>query len=289
MHFRGGGVIFNVKFNTDISRDFTLDTYRDLCNAILTSGYSAITVEDYLTKSRERDKITILRHDVDKMPKNALEMAKIEKEFGIRSTYYFRTTKNVFKPDLIKQVFDLGHEIGYHYETLVKANGNAKHAIEIFEKELSTFRDICDIKTICMHGNSLSRLDNRDLWKSYNFRDYGIIGEAYLSINFEEILYLSDSGGSWDNSKIRIKDTVSSNTLKVPMKAKGTNDIINMIKNGSIEKLYILAHPDRWNNSLLAWSSEHVSKKIRNGVKLGIIWYRGRKFCSVQDLTCHKI
>lgn len=276
MHLGGGGIILNVKFNNAITRDFTLNKYRDLCNAILASGYLPTTVEDHLTKDIESDKFVILRHDVDKMPQNALEMAKIEKELGIKSTYYFRTTKKVFKPDVIKQISDLGHEIGYHYETLVKANGDAKHAIEIFEKELSTFRDICEIKTICMHGNSFSRWDNRDLWKAYDFRDYDIIGEAYLSINFEEILYLSDSGGSWDNSKIRIKDTVSSNSLKAPIRTKDTNNIINILKCKSIGKMCILAHPDRWNNSLDKWLYEALSKQIRNIGKTGIMWYRKR-------------
>lgn len=276
MHLGGGGIMFDVKFNDAITRDFTLDKYRDLCNAILVSGYLTTTVVDHLTKGIESDKFVILRHDVDKMPQNALEMAKIENELGIRSTYYFRTTKNVLKPDIIRQISDIGHEIGYHYETLVKANGDAKHAIDIFEKELSTLRDICEIKTICMHGNSFSKWDNRDLWKSYDFRDYGIIGEAYLSINFEQILYLSDSGGSWDNSKIRIKDTVSSNSLKSLIRAKDTYDIINILNSGAVGKLCILAHPDRWNNSLDKWLYEAISKQIRNVGKTGIMWYRKR-------------
>ena len=267
MHLGGGGIIFNVKFNTDISRDFTLDKYRDICGAILTSGYLSTTVEDHLTKGTESDKFVILRHDVDKMPQNALDMANVENELGIQSTYYFRTTEKVFKPNIIKQISNLGHEIGYHYETLVKANGNAKQAIDIFEKELSTFREICEIKTICMHGNSFSKWDNRDLWKSYNFRDYGIIGEAYLSINFEKILYLSDSGGSWDNSKIRIKDTVSSKSLKYSKKIKRTDDIITLFEDKSVERVCLLAHPDRWNNSIDLWIYEHISKNIRNFAK----------------------
>ena len=268
--------MFNVKLNNSKTRDFTLDKYRDLCNTILASRYLPMTVEAHITKGIESDKFVILRHDVDKMPQNALDMAKIENELGIQSTYYFRTTKKVFKLDIIKQISDLGHEIGYHYETLVKANGDAKQAIDIFENELSTFRDICEIKTICMHGNSFSKWDNRDLWKSYDFRDYDIIGEAYLSINFEGILYLSDSGGSWDNSKIRIKDTVSSNSLKSLIRAKDTNDIINILNSDAVGKLCILAHPDRWNNSLDKWLYEAISKQIRNVGKTGIMWYRKR-------------
>ena len=52
---------------------------------------------------------------------------------------------------------DLGHEVGYHYEVLSKANGNYERAIKLFEQELSKFRKIVDVKTICMHGSPLSR------------------------------------------------------------------------------------------------------------------------------------
>jgi len=45
----------------------------------------------------------------------------------------------------------LGHEIGYHYEVLSKANGDYETAVELFEQELSEFRKITDVKTICMH------------------------------------------------------------------------------------------------------------------------------------------
>ena len=42
---------------------------------------------------------------------------EIERELGISGTYYFRTTKEVFKAEIM-------HEIGYHYEVLDKAKGN---------------------------------------------------------------------------------------------------------------------------------------------------------------------
>lgn len=46
-----------------------------------------------------------------------------------------------------------------------------------------------------MHGNPLSPRDNRELWKKYKFKDFGIIGEAYLSIDFNEVSYFTDTGG----------------------------------------------------------------------------------------------
>ena len=255
-------------------RDFTFNKYKELCEKIKNSGYTTFTMIDFFEIQKKQSikdlNFIILRHDVDKMPENALEMAIIENKLGIHSTYYFRSTKDVFRPDIIKQICDLGHEIGYHYEVLVKAKGNTVEAIRIFDKELAIFRNICDIRTICMHGNSLSKWDNRDLWRSYNFRDYGIIGEAYVSVDFKDILYLSDSGGSWDNSKIRIKDTIDQNSLKFPVEINNTDTIIDMFQKNTtpINKIYLLAHPDRWNDSMDKWLYEYITKKFRNAAKI---------------------
>jgi hypothetical protein len=73
----------------------------------------------------------ILRHDVDSRPGMALKMAELENRKDICSTYYFRFTKNIFDPGIIRRVSDLGHEIGYHYEVLSKAGGNFEEAIRL--------------------------------------------------------------------------------------------------------------------------------------------------------------
>ena len=39
------------------------------------------------------------------------------------------------------KIHDLGHEIGYHYEVLSKANGDYEKAMKLFEQELSEFRN----------------------------------------------------------------------------------------------------------------------------------------------------
>ena len=58
-------------------------------------------------------------------------MAKREHEMGIRSSYYFRYPFT-FRPDIIRKIRDLGHEIGYHYEVLSKTNGDYTKAIALF-------------------------------------------------------------------------------------------------------------------------------------------------------------
>jgi len=58
--------------------DFTHRKYRDLCQAVVSSGYIPLTVHDYLTQGHANNCI-ILRHDVDRKPNRAKKMANIEK------------------------------------------------------------------------------------------------------------------------------------------------------------------------------------------------------------------
>ncbi len=245
------------------NHDFTLNKFSQLCEVIV-QNYPTITVAEYLEKQCP-NKFVIMRHDIDRMPGNALKTAKIEQELGIRSTYYFRSNKNVFRPKIIKQIEDMGHEIGYHYETLSEANGDYEKAIEIFRSTLDEFRKISDVKTICMHGKPLSKYDNRDIWNVYDFRDYDIIGEAYLSLD-KGLDYLSDTGRNWGSGN-NLRDFIPGKKEKDL--ADKTDDIIEVIKSNKIDHLYILTHPERWSSNIAEWSLYYsVDHTVNLGKKM---------------------
>ena len=176
-------------------RDFSFRTYRELLGSIKKQGYEFQTVAEFLTKSKDR--AMILRHDVDSWPANALKMAKIENEAGVKSTYYFRISPLSFNKKIIYSIKEFGHEIGYHYEDLSSNNGDYFKAIRTFEQNLRKLQELYPIKTIAMHGKPLSKWNNLDLWKKYDFRDFHVIGESYLSFDFDRMLYLTDTGNCW--------------------------------------------------------------------------------------------
>ncbi len=233
--------------------DFTLHKFRQLCSAVA-MYYPTLTMAEYLSAQKLPERFVIMRHDIDRKPKNALNIAKIEQEFRIKATYYFRVNSNVFRPGIIQEIEDMGHEVGYHYEVLGKAKGNYHKAMELFEYELSELRKICNIKTICMHGDPLSKYDNRDLWKVYDFRDSGIIGEAYLSAG-KDVNYFSDTGRSW-NSKNNMRDFMPDKKEKRIVDT--TDDMIGLIKSNIINKLYILTHPERWASKNMEWGFNYM-------------------------------
>ncbi|CAD6492172.1 MAG: hypothetical protein EMLJLAPB_00226 [Candidatus Argoarchaeum ethanivorans] len=249
--------------------DFTLDKYIELCKTIIDSGYTSVSVRTYLEDRQNR--CVVIRHDVDRKPEHAMKMAEIEKEFGINSTYYFRTTASVFKSDIIMAINNLGQEIGYHYEVLDKTKGDFEEAIKLFENELKEFRKMCDVKTICMHGNPLSKWVNKDLWNEYDFRDFGIIGEPYLSIDYEKVLYLTDTGRGWNNTRYSVKDTVDADSV---YRVKYTDDVIDLLKNETLGQICISAHPERWSDNFGSWLWDMVWQNVKNVGKAGIVKYR---------------
>jgi hypothetical protein len=243
-------------------RDFTFAKYQELCEAIVESKYTVLTFTQYFSSENLPEKIILLRHDVDRKPETALKMAELENRFDISSTYYFRMNEDVFKPEIVKEIAGMGHEIGYHYEVLDKAKGDLEKAIGIFEAELNEFRKLCDIKTICMHGNPMSKWVNKELWKEYDYKDFGIIGEPYLSIDYAEVFYLTDTGRKW-NSKFSVKDIVGANRQRNE-KIKGTDGIIDMINDGNVEQMCVLVHPNRWSDGFGAWLKELVWQNMKN-------------------------
>lgn len=256
--------------------DFTFKKFEELCTTISSSNYEKLSVSEFLHKKDKPEKLIILRHDIDVKIDRALRMAYIENLHGIRSTYYFRMTDEVFKPEIIKKIEELGHDIGYHYEVMDKAKGDTNKAMEIFKNELKDLRKICPIDTICMHGNSRTPWNNRQLWDFYDIQDFGIIGEAYLSIDFSDILYISDTGRNWGN-RYKVKDNAGGMFGKeILSKLRNTDDVIELINEMKVNKIYLLSHP-RWTENFNEWSIEFVSTNIKNIAKLGVIAYEKYK------------
>ncbi|KKF99267.1 polysaccharide deacetylase family protein [Methanosarcina mazei] len=266
-------------------RDFTLTKYESLLQAVKKTNYSTCTVYDFL--KNEPENCIILRHDVDRAVNRNLAMAKLEHSYGIKSTYYFRHIEETFKPEIIRQMARMGHEIGFHYEVMDKANGDMDRAIEIFKKELEDLRKatekITEINTVCMHGNPLKPWSNRDLWRKYDFRDFGLAGEPYLSIDYNKVFYLTDTGRTWADLKIRVKDTIDKSEGKSGASEKAdlrsissTDDVISLIQSEKISQICLLVHPNRWCEDLGGWTKELLFQNVKNVGKAGIVWYRSR-------------
>ena len=248
-------------------RDFTLITYKKLLDSLLKEGYEFQTVEQFMTAPKE--KVVVLRHDSDIWPKNDWKMALVEYELGIKSTYYFRVPETS-EEFVINEIVKMNHEIGYHYEDLVRTKGNLDSAYTNFEKNLAFLRNFYPVTTCSRHGRPLSKIESLNLWKQFDYKTtYKLIGEVYLDINYSDILYLTDNGSRWDAHESNVRDFVPNSRHSLSVST--TFDLIQAIEQNKVpNKIILNCHPARWNNNFVIWSYRFVLQHIKNVAKRGL-------------------
>lgn len=152
-------------------------------------------------------------------------------------------------------------------------NNHIEWAYELFVENLEKIRTIVPVTTICMHGSPLSRFDNREIWKKYDYRELGITGDAYLDIDFTQVAYFTDTGRRWNGEEVSIRDKVSG---PFQFHLKTTEELIGAIPQFP-GQVMITIHPQRWNDALLPWSGELLLQNAKNIIKRMVVKYRSFK------------
>lgn len=177
------------------------------------------------TRNTTHEKYFILRHDVDFSPDAAFKMAQIEREMGIKATYFLLFNSDFYNLlshefcHLPRKIVELGHEVGLHYDfSKYEEIGCNIHDILNFQARLLSAMAGTAIHSISMHNPSINGLD-----PFLKNREYINVYDSKFT---KEIGYFSDSGGAWR------KTTIES------------------FKNNNIpKKMQLLIHPIYWNNS----------------------------------------
>lgn len=202
-----------------------------------------------------------LRHDIDHNPFKGLEMANIEKEFGIRSTYFILATARYYGDldgskivphpgmgKLYKELHATGAEIGIHNDLLTVMISYNIDPFVFNKSELSFYNSLdIPIYGTASHGSNIARatVPNYQIFSNFaktdsisymgnkyqigikSLAEFGFRYEAYF-INFNTSLYFSDSGGKWND----------------PEGLPGILKKLDACSPG--DRIQILAHPDWW-------------------------------------------
>ena len=251
-------------------RDFTLEMYECLLAALRSRGYRALPFADVMDGEGDgKKRWVVLRHDVDRLPWNSVATARMERSYEMAGTYYFRVVPGAWDRDAVSAIASLGHECGYHYEDLHLAKGNVVEAYRLFREHLAMIRQVVPVRTICMHGSPLSRWDNRDIWRAFNYRENGLTGEPYFDLDFNEVCYITDTGRSWNASNVSVRDKVVS---AFDVSVRSTPDLIDAVwEHDLADKLMITVHPQRWCSSQALWLRELLVQNAKNLIKRAIV------------------
>lgn len=173
--------------------EFTYRGYRALLILLAESEYPIATYHDWETKPR----CVILRHDIDTDLTQAVRLAELEAEAGVRSTYFVLLRTDFYNPassgslEQIHRIQALGHEIGLHFDEKAYPTGTQEEMVQRILKECGVLSALLEteVSTISMHRPSRATLD----------ADLQIPGmvNSYGRTFFHDFKYLSDSRRRW--------------------------------------------------------------------------------------------
>jgi len=180
--------------------DFTLAAFADLCQRA--AHLRVMPVADYL-QIAPCPPFVVLRFDVDYREAFAIRLAQLLAVERLRGTFYFRHHATGFDWGAIDAIAVLGHEIGYHYETLDRCGGDFEAASAQFLADVETLRAHgVEVRTVAAHGSppvAATYAGNLDLLRADPslLSRAGLRGDAVASVRFEQVTYFSDAGWCW--------------------------------------------------------------------------------------------
>jgi hypothetical protein len=200
-------------------KEFTYKGYRSLLETALGSGYTFVNFAE--AQKAQQHRFCILRHDIDADLNAAYEMARIESELNIKSTYFLMLRSPVYNlfsranHTLTKKIMNLGHHIGIHYDEGFYADETDLN--ELLSSETAVFRNMfgIDIDVVSFHQPGPRIISNEIKVK-------GLIN-TYDKENMKGITYISDSNKIWKE-----------------------DDAWEIFSNSKHSKLHLLIHPMWW-------------------------------------------
>ena len=178
-------------------------------------------------KALNSKKFAILRHDVEFDTYRALELAKIEHEAGIKSTYFFQVRSDAYNlasvsnKEILFKIMDMGHEVGLH----LYISHFEEYESCTFERELDLQRIILGeliqrpVNAFSVHRPKHWFLEIREDFICSMINAYGPSFFEYAD-HPKNIKYFADSTHRWNY---------------------GEPHLMN-----GFDKYQILTHPDEW-------------------------------------------
>ena len=248
-----------VREEYDYRAVFTWVQYKDLLLELSKGKYLVLPLNE-MRNTFDNSKVVIgLRHDIDMNPFKALEMANMEKDFGIRATYFILPTadyygyiyrtglkRSIGLDSLIRELYDTGAEIGIHNDMLTAMIDYGFDPLTFNSNELALLRSLeIHVYGTASHGSAIAKktVPNYQIFSDfaksdsvlyegkkypigkYSLKEFEFEYEAYfLNFNF----YYSESGGKW-NDENGFTGTLQKLDKSVPG-----------------DRIQILTHPDWW-------------------------------------------
>jgi peptidoglycan/xylan/chitin deacetylase (PgdA/CDA1 family) len=198
--------------------DFTEAGYRTLLR-VARGRYPFVRFADHA----RCESGVLWRHDVDVSPHRALALARIERDEGVRATYFvhlhsmFYNALELEALERFREIAALGHDIGLHFDSHVHRAAMAATSVESAVRfEADILREMIGVAPLAVSFH------NPDLDEELSADQFGGLVNAYGRAIRERFAYCSDSNGYWRHTPIAAA------------------------LQGDAPRLHVLTHPEWW-------------------------------------------
>lgn len=194
-------IILNTEdFMTPYLENFSSNDYQTLLDTLIREGYHFNFFDDFLKQDLQEPSI-ILRHDVDTSLDYALQMAVIEAEHNIFSTYFVMLRSPLYNlwsranARMLDEIQNLGHKIALHFDYTYAETNNIPVAEQLLmEAETLSRLTQAPVTSFSLHQPTKTALQN-------TFENCSLINtyDKLVSSRYE---YISDSNMDWRGKNI---------------------------------------------------------------------------------------
>ena len=199
---------------------FNIETYCGMLD-VVSKQHKCISYSEI----EHHESFVLWRHDCDMSLNRARFMAEVDTRFNVRSTFFihphsqFYNILEVSQTQLIREIIDLGHEIGLHFDVTYHLETAKSYDFEkALRMDSNLLVDIAgkEINAFSFHNPTKEHLE-------YDDASYAGLTNCYSRFIRDTTDYSSDSNGYWRHRPIP-----------------------EILQDESKTRLQILTHPEWW-------------------------------------------
>lgn len=199
---------------------FSLEHYHEILRIAIDSGYK---FQGFHQPFNEKEYTIFLRHDIDIALEELIDIAALESELGVNSTYFILINSPIYNPlsedslQILYEIHRMGHWIGLHIDPVMFTHSRIDEVESYVIDFIKVYGSVIPLVPVV----SFHRPGKDVLGK-----DFESFVSSYSPRFFEKVKYISDSRGVWREG--------------CPCQS---------LKERKYKALQILVHPIWWNKS----------------------------------------
>lgn len=178
---------------------FNLCSYRQMLRSFKEAGYDFRKFQDINASTIQGSSpFVLMRHDVDFSLWNAVDIANLEGQEKIQSTFFFKLCSPLYNLlseyaiQIVREIYELGHDVGLHFDLGSHGDNWLNQLIQEIQF-FSKYFPFANTQIVSFHrpGRNIEALQELNLPCQMR--------HTYEKIYFSDIAYFSDSRCEWQS------------------------------------------------------------------------------------------